>query len=160
MGVRGRVQRMYSAKNSTFGTPFSSSTKSIRILFDSSFFHRWFSPGKKNQRTSASSCLMTVTAAPALNSPLHTTQVLTKGCGHPNPLPMHTVGGLSSKFDGFLAGLSQFGSDRGVDFSTPTCCQSATFVRPFFAFYCSLFFTGGKLMQHFVTDAAMFTQRD
>ena len=58
---------------------------------------------------------------------------------------MHTVGGLSSKFDGFLAGLSQFDSDRGVDFSTPTCCQSATFVRPFFAFYCSLFFTGGGI---------------
>ena len=51
-----------------------------------------------------------------------------------------TVGGLSSKCDKFLAGRSQFDSDHGVDFFAPTCCQSATFVRPLFAFYCPLFF--------------------
>ena len=27
-----------------------------------------------------------------------------------------------------------------IDFSAPTCCQSATFVRPFFAFHYPLFF--------------------
>ena len=48
-----------------------------------------------------------------------------------------TIGALSSKFDEFLAARSQFDSDNGVDFSTPTCCQSATFVRPLFAFYCT-----------------------
>ena len=47
---------------------------------------------------------------------------------------------LSSKFDEFLAGRSQFDGDHGVDFSAPTCCQSATFVRPLFEFYCPLFF--------------------
>ena len=36
---------------------------------------------------------------------------------------------------------SQYDSDHGVDFSAPTCCQSATVVRPLFAFYCPLFFT-------------------
>ena len=41
---------------------------------------------------------------------------------------------LSSKFDVFLPGRSQFDSDHRVDFPTPTSCQSATFVRPFFAF--------------------------
>ena len=51
-----------------------------------------------------------------------------------------TIGGLSSKFDEFLAGRSQFDSDHGVDFYVPTCCQSATFVRPLFAFYCPLFY--------------------
>ena len=35
---------------------------------------------------------------------------------------------------------SQFDSDHCVDFSAPTCCQSAIFVRPLFAFYCPLFF--------------------
>ena len=52
-----------------------------------------------------------------------------------------TIGGLSSKFDKFLAARSQFDSDHGVDFSTPTSCQSSTFVRPLFAFYCPVFFT-------------------
>ena len=52
-----------------------------------------------------------------------------------------TIGGQSSKFDEFLAARSQFDGDHGVDFSTPTSCQSATFVRPLFAFYCTLFFT-------------------
>ena len=50
-------------------------------------------------------------------------------------------GGLSSKCEEFLAMWSQFDSDHGVDFSAPTCCQCATFVRPLFAFYCPLFFT-------------------
>ena len=40
-----------------------------------------------------------------------------------------TIGGLSSKFDVFLAVRSQL----DIDFSPPTCCQSATFVRPLFA---------------------------
>ena len=41
---------------------------------------------------------------------------------------------LSAKFDQFLAARSQFDSDHRVDFSTHTSCQSATFVRPLFAF--------------------------
>ena len=54
---------------------------------------------------------------------------------------IHTAkGGLSSKCEEFLAGQSQFDSDHDVDFSAPSCCQSATFVRPLFAFYCPLFF--------------------
>ena len=52
-----------------------------------------------------------------------------------------TIGELSSKIDKFLAIRSQFDSDHGVDFSASTCCQSSTFVRPLFAFYCPLFFT-------------------
>ena len=48
---------------------------------------------------------------------------------------------LSSKFDDFLAGRSQFDSVRGVDFYAPKSCQSATLVRPLFAFYCPVFFT-------------------
>ena len=51
-----------------------------------------------------------------------------------------TIEGPSSKFDECLAVRSQFDSDHGVDFSTPTSCQSATFVRPLFAFYCTLSF--------------------
>ena len=38
------------------------------------------------------------------------------------------IGELSSKFEEFLALRSQFDSDHGVDFSAPTCCESATFV--------------------------------
>ena len=45
-----------------------------------------------------------------------------------------TIGGLSSKFDEFLAGRSQFDSDHRVDFYSPTWCLSATFVRLLFAF--------------------------
>ena len=52
-----------------------------------------------------------------------------------------TIGGLSSKFEKCVAVRSQFDSDHGVDFSTPTCCQSTTFVRRLFAVYCTLFFT-------------------
>ena len=55
-----------------------------------------------------------------------------------------TIGGLSSKCEEFLAGQSQFDCDHGVEFSAPTCCQSATFVRPLFALYCPLFFTEGN----------------
>ena len=51
-----------------------------------------------------------------------------------------TIGEPSSKVDEFLAVRSQFDSDHGVDFSTATCCQSATFVRPLFALYCTLVF--------------------
>ena len=61
-----------------------------------------------------------------------------------------TIGGLSSKFEEFLAVRSQFDSDHGVDFSAPTCCQSATFVRPLFAFYCPLFF-----MKIIINNAAL-----
>ena len=46
---------------------------------------------------------------------------------------------LSLQFDEFLPERSQFDSDHRVDFSTPTSCQSTTFVRPLFA--CPLFFT-------------------
>ena len=52
-----------------------------------------------------------------------------------------TIGERSSKCEEFLAVRSQFDSDHGVDFSAPTCCQSATFVRALFALYCPLFFT-------------------
>ena len=62
-----------------------------------------------------------------------------------------TIGGQSSKFEKFLAVQSQFDSDHGVDFSAPTSCQSATFVRPLFAFYYSLFLRK-KIMQYFATD--------
>ena len=55
-----------------------------------------------------------------------------------------TIGELFPKFDEFLAERSQFDSDHGVNFYAPTCCQSATFVRPLFAFYCPLFFTKQK----------------
>ena len=46
---------------------------------------------------------------------------------------------LSSTFDKFLPGCSQFESDHRADFSTPSSCQSATFVLPFFC-VCPLFF--------------------
>ena len=52
-----------------------------------------------------------------------------------------TIGELSSTCEEFLTGRSQYDSDHGVNFSAPTCCQSATFVQPLFAFYCPLFFT-------------------
>ena len=52
-----------------------------------------------------------------------------------------TIGELSSKDYVFLAERSQFDSDHGVDLYAPTCCQSVTFVRPLFAFYCPLCFT-------------------
>ena len=55
-----------------------------------------------------------------------------------------TIGGPSSKFDEFLAERSQFDSDRGVDCSTPTSCQSTTLVRPLFELYCTLFFYENK----------------
>ena len=48
---------------------------------------------------------------------------------------------LSSKFDEFLPARSQFDSDHRVHFSTPTSCQSATFVRPLFAFVLCFFTT-------------------
>ena len=41
---------------------------------------------------------------------------------------------LSSKFDEFLGGRSQFYSAHRVDFYAPTCFLSATFVPPLFAF--------------------------
>ena len=41
---------------------------------------------------------------------------------------------LSSKFDENLAVRSQFDSDHRVNFYAPTCCLSATFVPPLFAF--------------------------
>ena len=47
---------------------------------------------------------------------------------------------LYSKFEEFLAGRSQFDNDDGVDFYAPTCCQSATFLRPLFAFILWFFY--------------------
>ena len=41
---------------------------------------------------------------------------------------------MSSKFDVFLAGRSQFDSDHRVDCYAPTCCLSETFAPPHFAF--------------------------
>ena len=70
-----------------------------------------------------------------------------------------TIEELSSNLDEFLAERPQFDSDHCVDFSAPTCCQSANFVRPLFAFYCPLVFTEKKITRHFATDA-MFTLRD
>ena len=55
---------------------------------------------------------------------------------------------LSSKFDEFLPGRSQFDSDHRVDFSTPTSCQSATFVRPLFAFGLCFFTTKNHKQRH------------
>ena len=49
-----------------------------------------------------------------------------------------------SNLDDFLAERPQFDSYHCVDFSAPTCCQSANFVRPLFAFYCPLVFTEKK----------------
>ena len=57
------------------------------------------------------------------------------------PIIYTTIGGLSSKFEEFLAARSQFDSDHGVDFSAPTVCLSTIFVRLLFEFYCPLFFT-------------------
>ena len=65
---------------------------------------------------------------------------------------------LSSKFDEFLDGRPQFDSYHGVDFYTPTCCQSATFERPFLRFIALCFYEKIK-MRHFATDA-VFTLRD
>ena len=74
-------------------------------------------------------------------------------------LPIYTtIGGLSSKFDEFLAGRSQFDSDQ---------IMASIFIRLHVAnprplcdlfFYCLLFFTE-KIMRHFAIDA-MFTLRD
>ena len=55
-----------------------------------------------------------------------------------------TKGAPSSTFDEFLAARSQFDADHGVNFSAPTSYQSATFMRPLFAFCCTLFFTRKK----------------
>ena len=55
--------------------------------------------------------------------------------------PLCSIGELPSTFDEFLAERSQFDSDHGVNCYAPTCCQSTTFVRPLFAFYCPLLFT-------------------
>ena len=55
--------------------------------------------------------------------------------------PKSVLTNLSSKFDRFLAAHSQFDTSHRIDFYAHTCYQSATFVRPFFAFYCRLFFT-------------------
>ena len=62
-----------------------------------------------------------------------------------------SIGGLSSKVYVFLAVRLHFDSDHGVDFSAPTCCQSATIVRPLFAFYCPLCFTKKIIMRYFAT---------
>ena len=52
-----------------------------------------------------------------------------------------TIGELSSKCDEFLAGGRNSTAIMASIFFAPTCCQSATFVRPLLAFYCPLFFT-------------------
>ena len=69
-----------------------------------------------------------------------------------------TIGELSSKFDECRAVRSQFDSDHRR-FLCAYMFQSATFVRPLFAFYCPLFFTKKIIMWHFATDA-MFTLHD
>ena len=52
---------------------------------------------------------------------------------------------LSSKFDRFLAERSHLDTNHGVNFSTPISCQSATFVRPLFAFV--LYFLRQKIIK-------------
>ena len=65
---------------------------------------------------------------------------------------------LSSKFDEFLAGRSQFDTDHSVDFYAHTCCQSATF-GPLFAFYCPLFLRKQIIkMSQFATEAIFTLQ--
>ena len=54
---------------------------------------------------------------------------------------------LSSKFDRFLAVRSKFDTVHSVDFYAPTCCLSATFVRPLFAFV--LCFLRQKILNNF-----------
>ena len=76
------------------------------------------------------------------------------------PLDIYTtIGELSSKVDEFLAVLSQFDSDHDVDFNAPTCCQSATFVRPLFACVLCFLRKKGYIMRRFFTDA-LFTLRE
>ena len=55
---------------------------------------------------------------------------------------------LSAKFDNFLAERSQFDSGHRVDFSTPTSSQTATFVRPLFAFVLCFFTTKKHKQRH------------
>ena len=67
--------------------------------------------------------------------------ITTKGVLSSKICPHKSVAtNLSSKFDEFLSGRSQFDTDHRVDFYAHTCCQSAIF-GPLFAFYCPLFFT-------------------
>ena len=74
-------------------------------------------------------------------APFEGTWVHACGCAY---IYTNIIGELSSTFEVCLAARAQFDSDHGVDFPPPTCCQSATFVRPLFAFYCPLFFRGKK----------------
>ena len=60
----------------------------------------------------------------------------------------------SSKFDEYLAVRSQFDSDHGVDSSTPTSCQSATFVRPLLHFIVLCF-----LRKKIINNAAFHHRR-
>ena len=65
---------------------------------------------------------------------------------------------LSSKFDRFLALPSQFDTNHRVDFYAHTYCQSATFVRPLFAFVLCFFTTKIKRIWHIATDAIVLLQ--
>ena len=51
---------------------------------------------------------------------------------------------LSSTFDRFFALRSQLDTKHRVDFYAPTYCQSATFVRPLFAFEIFFFTTNNQ----------------
>ena len=66
-----------------------------------------------------------------------------------------TIGELSSKFEEFLAVLSQFDSDHGIDFSVPTWCLSVIFVRPFLCFIVLCF-----LREKIINNAAFRHRRD
>ena len=48
--------------------------------------------------------------------------------------PKSVFTNLSSQFDRLLPARSQFDTNHRVNLSTPKSCQSATFVRPLFAF--------------------------
>ena len=60
-----------------------------------------------------------------------------------------TIGEPYSKFEVFQAVRPQFDRDHGVDFSTHIYCQSATFVRPLFAFYCATILPPSVYDSHF-----------
>ena len=61
-----------------------------------------------------------------------------------------TKGEMSSICEEFLAVMSKFDSDHGVDFSAPTCCQSTTFVQPLFAFIVRCFLRKKNAALHFM----------
>ena len=60
---------------------------------------------------------------------------------------------LSSTCDRFLPSRSHFGTNHRVDFYARTYCQSATFVRPLFAFVLCFYDNKSKRISHIATYA-------